>query len=91
MEEQHKRYNRVKCTGEISGMMDRFYEDIRKAPSEGRKVCWCVGASPYEMLTAQGVANFQTENHAARIAAGQDHMHYIDKAESEGWQTDVCS
>lgn len=91
MEKHHKRYNRVKCTGEISGMMDRFYEDIRNAPSEGRKVCWCVGASPYEMLTAQGVANFQTENHAARIAAGQDHMHYIDKAESEGWPTDVCS
>jgi benzoyl-CoA reductase/2-hydroxyglutaryl-CoA dehydratase subunit BcrC/BadD/HgdB len=91
MEEQRKRYNRLKCTAQISGMMDRFYEDIRRAPSEGRKVCWCAGASPFEILAAQDVASFHTENQAARISAGQEHMYYIDKAEKEGWPTDTCS
>jgi len=91
MAAEQKRYNRVRCTDGISAMMDKFYKDILNAPSQGRKVCWCSGASPYEMLTAQNVANFQTENHSARVSSGQDHMYYIDKAEGEGWPPDTCS
>lgn len=47
MAAEHKRYNRVRCTDGISAMMDKFYEDILSAPSQGRKVCWCSGASPF--------------------------------------------
>lgn len=79
--------NRVKCTAKVSGIMDAFYEKM----FDGRLVCWCVGATPYELFSAANIARFQVENASARIAASQEQRQYIEYAEGQGLGTAVCS
>ena len=89
MSNEKKKVNRVKCTANISGLMDNFYKDMfddNKGP-----LCWCVGACPYEMFSAANVRRFQTENHAARISTRQEQAMFIEVAEAEGLSENVCS
>jgi hypothetical protein len=67
--EKEKLYRKVEATGLISGIIKGFYDDVVAAPKEGKKVCWCVGAGPYELFKAQDIAHFQTENWAVAISA----------------------
>lgn len=79
--------NRIKSTGKVAELLNEFYADT----FDGRKVCYCIGPVPHEILDAAGVAGFLVENTAARIAAAQEQTAYIDYAEGEGLGTDTCS
>lgn len=79
--------NRIRSTGQVAELLNEFYADS----FDGRKVCYCIGPVPHEVLEAAGVASFLVENTAARIAAAQAQAPYIDYAEGEGLGTDTCS
>ncbi len=79
--------NRIKTTAKVANVLNEFYGSMR----DGRKVCYCIGPVPHEILEAAGVAGFLVENTAARIAAAQEQAKYIDYAEGEGLGTDTCS
>lgn len=79
--------NRIQSTGKVAGLLNEYYAEM----FDGRKVCYCIGPVPHEILDAAGVAGFLVENTAARIAAAQEQLVYIQAAESEGLGTDTCS
>ena len=89
--ENEKKYRKVEATGLISGIIKGFYDDVVAAPKEGKKVCWCVGAGPYELFKAQGIAHFQTENWAVAISARKMERPLVDEAERAGSSSDCCS
>jgi benzoyl-CoA reductase subunit B len=89
--EKEKLYRKVEATGLISGIIKGFYDDVVAAPKEGKKVCWCVGAGPYELFKAQDIAHFQTENWAVAISARKMERPLVEEAERAGYSSDCCS
>lgn len=84
-------YNKVESTKQIKGIVSGFYGSVRRAPKEGRKVCWCVGAAPYELFKAMDIGHFQTENWGAAVTSRKMERPMILEAVREGYSQDICS
>ncbi len=63
-----------------------YYHDLQAAHDDpARKVAWCSGAGPVEVLRAMGMAVYFPENHAALIGASRRSQRYIPRALQEGF------
>jgi benzoyl-CoA reductase/2-hydroxyglutaryl-CoA dehydratase subunit BcrC/BadD/HgdB len=63
-----------------------YYRDLQAAHDDpARKVAWCSGAGPVEVLRAMGMAVYFPENHAALIGASRRSQRYIPRALQEGF------
>jgi len=91
MEKRERLYNKVESTGLIKGIVKGFYNGVLTAPGEGRKVCWCVGAGPYELFRAQNIGHFQTENWAVAISSRKMERPLVEEAARAGYSSDCCS
>jgi benzoyl-CoA reductase subunit B len=89
--EEKVSYRRVKSVGLIKDIVRGFYEGVIDAKRHGRKVCWCVGASPYEVFRAMEIGHFQTENWAVAVTARGLERPMIEEAEKAGFSSDICS
>ncbi len=91
MEKKEDLYNRVRAVSGISEIIKGFYDGVTAAPGQGKKVCWCVGAGPYELFRAQDIAHFQTENWAVAISSRKMERPLVEAAERAGYSSDCCS
>jgi benzoyl-CoA reductase/2-hydroxyglutaryl-CoA dehydratase subunit BcrC/BadD/HgdB len=91
MEKKERFHNKVESTGLIRGIVKDFYGSVIRAPQEGRKVCWCVGAGPYELFKAMDIGHFQTENWGVAVTSRKSERPMIEEAERVGYSSDVCS
>jgi benzoyl-CoA reductase/2-hydroxyglutaryl-CoA dehydratase subunit BcrC/BadD/HgdB len=83
--------NRLKTTSLVKGMMDSYYEDIRQAPSQGRKVAWTTGPVPFEIFRVFDIAFQHGESYGAYTAARKGNFELKDAAEADGFSPDGCS
>ena len=86
-----KLVNRLKTTALVKGMMDSYYEDIRQAPGQGRKVAWTTGPVPFELFRTLDIAFQHGESYGAYAAARKGNLELKDAAEAEGFSPDGCS
>jgi benzoyl-CoA reductase subunit B len=83
--------NRLNTTALVKGMMDSYYEDIRQAPGQGRKVVWTCGPVPFELFRVLDIAFQHGESYGAYAAARKGNIELKDAAEAEGFSPDGCS
>ncbi|MBI4596584.1 MAG: 2-hydroxyacyl-CoA dehydratase [Candidatus Tectomicrobia bacterium] len=83
--------NRLKTTALVKGMMDSYYEDIRQAPGQGRKVIWTCGPVPFELFRVLDIAFQHGESYGAYAAARKGNLELKNAAEEEGFSPDGCS
>ncbi len=83
--------NRVKTTALAKNMVNGFYDDLRKAPENGRKVIWTMGPVPFELLSLLNIAYAHGESYGAYAAARKGNLELKQAAEAEGYSTDACS
>lgn len=75
----------------LNELVDKHYEDARKAKKEGRLVAWATSICPQELLEAMDITVVYPENHAAALAARKDSQTFLDQAEGKGYSIDICS
>jgi benzoyl-CoA reductase/2-hydroxyglutaryl-CoA dehydratase subunit BcrC/BadD/HgdB len=67
-------------------MLRDYYLDLQAAADDpDRRVAWCSGMGPVELLRALGLTPYFPENHAALIGASRSTGRYIPRALSEGF------
>lgn len=67
-------------------LLTGYYRDLQAAIDDPtRKVAWCSGTGPVEILRAMGLAVYFPENHAALIGASRQSRLYIPRALQEGF------
>jgi len=86
-----KLVNRLKTTSLVKGMMDSYYEDLRQAQSQGRKLVWTCGPVPFELFRVLDIAFQHGESYGAYAAARKGNIELKDAAETEGFSPDGCS
>ena len=91
MEIKGKKAVRVQTTSLIKPMVDGYYQGLRSARDQGKKVAWCIGPAPFDMLMAADVAFLHLENYAARLSSRHDDQEMRDAAEAIGFVQDTCS
>ncbi len=63
-----------------------YYRDLQRASDDPkRKVAWCSGTGPVEILRAFDLAAYFPENHAALIGSSRQTGRYIPRALQEGF------
>ena len=83
--------NRLKTTGLVKYMVDRYYADLKRAREHGRLICWCIGPAPFEPLMAMDIAFLHGENYGAYAAARKGERELKEAAEADAFSPDVCS
>jgi benzoyl-CoA reductase subunit B len=91
MEKKERHHNKVESTRFIQEIVKDFYSSVNRAPQEGRKVCWCVGAGPYELFKAMDIGHFQTENWAVAVTSRKSEREMIEESARAGYSSDCCS
>jgi 2-dehydropantoate 2-reductase len=70
----------------LKELLSSHYHDLQNANDDpARKVAWCSGTGPVEILRAMGLAVYFPENHAALIGASRQSGKYIPRALQEGF------
>ena len=74
------------CAPKLKALVREYYRDVDEAGRDpGRKVAWCSGLGPAEVLRALGVSVYFPENHAALIGASRRAPRYISRALAAGF------
>lgn len=67
-------------------LLSGYYRDLQAAHDDpARRVAWCSGSGPAEILRAMDLAVYFPENHAALIGASRQSQRYIPRALQEGF------
>ena len=53
----------------LRDLTDKYWKQVREAPSQGRKVAWCSGISPIDLLKVMDFTLVFPENYAATCGA----------------------
>ncbi len=70
----------------LKELMTNCYRDLQAASDDpDRRVAWCSGAGPVEILRALDLSVYFPENHAALIGASRQTGRYIPRAMQEGF------
>lgn len=84
--------NRPKTTELIGKMVDAYYEDLKRAPQEGRLVAWGVGAPGFvPLLKAMDIAYLHGEAYSAMVSARRVEKDFKDAAAAVGYLPEACS
>ena len=75
----------------LDQILAKHYADALEAKARGELVCWATSICPQELLETMGITVVYPENHAAAIGARKCAPEFIQKAESMGYSTDICS
>jgi len=74
------------CAPKLKELVRAYYRDVDEAGRDpDRKVAWCSGLGPAELLRAMGVSLYFPENHAALIGASRRAPRYISRALASGF------
>ena len=70
----------------LKELMTSYYRDLQEASNDSdRRIAWCSGSGPVEILRAMDLSVYFPENHAALIGASRQTGKYIPKALQEGF------
>jgi len=70
----------------LKELITDYYRDLQAASDDpARRIAWCSGTGPVEILRALGLATYFPENHAALIGASRQTGRYIPRALQEGF------
>ncbi len=70
----------------LKELLTGYYRKLQEASDDPtRKVAWCSGTGPVEILRAMGFSVYFPENHAALIGASRQSGSYIPRALQEGF------
>ncbi len=71
---------------QLKELLTSYYRDLQAA-ADGpqRRIAWCSGTGPVEILRAMGYSLYFPENHAALIGASRMTQRYIPRALQEGF------
>ncbi len=75
----------------LKGLTDQYWKQVKEAPTQGKRVAWCSGISPIELLKVMDFTLVFPENYAAACGARKIATRNCEQAESVGYSTDVCS
>ena len=69
----------------LKELLTDYYRDLQAASEDpDRRIAWCSGSGPAELLHTMGFTPYFPENHAALIGASRQTGHYIPRAMQEG-------
>jgi benzoyl-CoA reductase subunit B len=86
-----KRSNRLQTTKLNNRMVTDYWEDLFRAPEEGRLVCWYEGVQLNPILQAADIAWCHGEAMSALLAARNEEGPAQDVAEEAGYDRELCS
>jgi len=75
----------------LNKLTAKHYEEALQAKAEGKPIVWATSICPDELLAAMNLTTVYPENHAAAIGARKEAMTFIERAESAGYSSDICS
>lgn len=84
--------NRPKTTELIGRMVDTYYDDLKRAPQEGRLVAWGIGAPGFvPLLKAMDIAYLHGEAYSAMVSARKAEKDFKEAAAGVGYLPETCS
>jgi benzoyl-CoA reductase subunit B len=86
-----KRANRLQATRRNNEMVTAYWEELFRAPEEGKLVCWYEGIQLNPILQAADVAWCHGEAMSALLAARNEEGPAQDAAEAAGYDRELCS
>jgi benzoyl-CoA reductase subunit B len=86
-----KRANRLQATRRNNEMVTAYWEELFRAPDEGRLVCWYEGIQMNPILQAADVAWCHGEAMSALLAARNEEGPAQAAAEEHGYDRELCS
>jgi benzoyl-CoA reductase subunit B len=86
-----KRSNRLQTTKLNNRMVNDYWEDLFRAPEEGRLVCWYEGVAINPILQAADIAWCHGEAMSALLAARREEGPSQKTAEDRGYDRELCS
>lgn len=86
-----KKANRLQATKLNNKMVNEYWQDLFRAPEEGRLVCWYEGIQMNPFLEAADIAWVHGEAAAALLAARKQEGPSQKKAEEAGFDRELCS
>ena len=75
----------------VGEQLTKLYQDTVAAKERGEKIGWSASIFPQEIAEAMGLYIVYPEYHAAGLAARHQAEEYLNYAEGEGYNMDVCS
>jgi benzoyl-CoA reductase/2-hydroxyglutaryl-CoA dehydratase subunit BcrC/BadD/HgdB len=78
-------------TKRLRDVMGKYFADLDRGASEGKKTAWCTSVGPAELLWALGFNVYFPENHAAMLGASRTATDLIPLANARGFSPDICS
>jgi len=75
----------------LKDLTANYRQQVKEAPLQGRRVAWCSGISPIDLLKVMDFTLVFPENYAATCGARKVATKNCERAESFGYSTDVCS
>lgn len=86
-----KKSNRLQTTKLNNRMVTDYWEDLFRAPEEGRLVCWYEGVQLNPILQAADIAWCHGEAMSALLAARNEEQPAQEAAEEAGYDRELCS
>lgn len=85
--------NRIEARYEVRAFEDKMYERTREANEAGAPTCWAMQVywQVIPILSAMGFEIIYTENFGAYCAAKGVAPTFLDRSDSEGFPTHLCS
>ncbi|MDY0002011.1 MAG: 2-dehydropantoate 2-reductase [Polyangia bacterium] len=82
----------LECAPKLKELMHSHYLDLQAATQDpARRVVWCSGLGPVELLRALGLTPYFPENHAALIGASRQGSTFIRRALAAGFSPNANS
>ena len=81
----------MKSRDMLRDLIATYWKQVKEAPLQGRRVAWCSGISPIDLLKVMDFTLVFPENYAATCSARKVSTMFCERAESFGYSPDVCS
>ncbi|MFC1994374.1 2-hydroxyacyl-CoA dehydratase subunit D [Chloroflexota bacterium] len=75
----------------VRPLIDAFYNDVRRAPDEGKLVAWCIEQAPFELLRAMDISFVHLGNYAVRTSTRHAENQFKAASEAQGFLPEICT
>lgn len=80
------------CAPKLKEIISDYYRDLAAAGADPkRRVAWCSGVAPIELVRAMGYTPYFPENHSAILGASRQATGYIRRAIADGFSPFVST
>ena len=90
MSEVKVKRNELESLKWMGKAIDEYFAEVRRAPEEGKKVCWHIAVPGTLMTTSQGILTIMHAHVAAYIGARHLMKEVFEVSEDEGFLSNTC-